>query len=56
MKSGALAAVRWLFSSCNTMPTALPNFSSFFMAIKEINDKTDGVADTLLPNTQLQFA
>jgi hypothetical protein len=33
MKSGALAAVRWLFSSCNTMPTALPNFSSLFMAI-----------------------
>ena len=30
-------------------------FSSFYMALKEINDKSDGVADHLLPNTQLLF-
>eukprot|EP00966_Prymnesium_polylepis_P336652 7391684-Prymnesium_polylepis.1 len=31
-------------------------FTSFYLALKEINDKTDGVADNLLPNTQLLFA
>eukprot|EP00966_Prymnesium_polylepis_P280195 6473822-Prymnesium_polylepis.1 len=31
-------------------------FTSFYLALKEINDKNDGVADDLLPNTQLLFA
>ena len=31
-------------------------FAAVYMAIKEINDKTDGIADDLLPNTQIKFA
>ena len=36
--------------------SGIDRFSAFKLAIDEINDKTDGVADTLLPNTQLRFA
>jgi hypothetical protein len=31
-------------------------FTSFYLALKEINDKNDGVADSLLPHTNLTFA
>ena len=31
-------------------------FSSFYLALKEINGKHDGIADDLLPNTNLTFA
>ena len=31
-------------------------FSSFYMAVSEINNKSDGVDDWLLPNTRLSFA
>ena len=31
-------------------------FSSFYLAIQEINNKSDGVADHLLPDTNLSFA
>ena len=30
-------------------------FASFLLALNEINNKTDGVADDLLPNTQLKY-
>ena len=30
--------------------------TAFVMAIREINNKTDGIVDDLLPNTTLQFA
>ncbi|KAL1503142.1 hypothetical protein AB1Y20_011204 [Prymnesium parvum] len=30
-------------------------FATFLLAIKEINNKTDGIADDLLPNTQIKF-
>ncbi|KAL1524858.1 hypothetical protein AB1Y20_019738 [Prymnesium parvum] len=36
--------------------SGIRRFASFYMAIKEINDKTDGVEDWLLPNTQLKYA
>ena len=36
--------------------SGIDRFSAFKLAIDEINDKTDGIADTLLPNTQLRFA
>ena len=36
--------------------SGIDRLSAFKLAIDEINDKTDGVADNLLPNTQLLFA
>lgn len=32
------------------------NLAAFLMAIREINNKTDGIADDLLPNTEIVFA
>ena len=39
-----------------TDDSGIKRFSSFYLALKEINNKTDGVWDDLLPNTTLQFA
>ena len=36
--------------------SGIKRFSSFYLAIKEINNKTDGVWDDLLPNTTLEYA
>ena len=36
--------------------SGIDRLSAFKLAVDEINDKTDGIADTLLPNTQLVFA
>ena len=36
--------------------SGIDRFSAFKLAIDEINNKTDGVADDLLPNTQLVYA
>jgi Receptor family ligand binding region len=32
------------------------NLAAFLMAVDHINDKTDGIADDILPNTQLKVA
>lgn len=34
----------------------MQTLASFLMAVREINDKTDGIADELLPYSQLVFA
>ena len=36
--------------------SGLRRFTSFYLALAELNNKTDGIADNLLPNTQLKFA
>ena len=36
--------------------SGIKRFSSFYLALKEINNKTDGVGDDLLPNTTLHYA
>ena len=36
--------------------SGIRRLSSFYMAINEINNKSDGVADKLLPHTELRFA
>ena len=47
-----------MFHSDSTSPDAfgIPCFAAFRLALREINNKTDGVADELLPDTRLEFA
>ena len=37
-------------------PFMIQHLAAFVMAVNEINDKSDGVADDLLPNTDIVFA
>eukprot|EP01036_Dinobryon_divergens_P050238 gene50238-67279_t len=41
------------FTTKHNNPIGLQYLASFLMAIREINDKNDGIADELLPNTPL---
>ena len=31
-------------------------FAAFLMALREVNNKTDGIMDSILPNTEVKFA
>lgn len=39
----------------NLDPVQVENLAAFLMAVKEINNKTDGIADDMLVNTQVKF-
>lgn len=52
----ALGGLFSLSSGGRPLPSGARNLMAFTMAIDEINDKTDGVADELLPRTTLQYA
>lgn len=36
-------------------PVQVENLAAFLMAIRELNNKTDGIADDILVNTQIKF-
>jgi ABC-type branched-subunit amino acid transport system substrate-binding protein len=53
LHNASVVAIGALFPS---NAAGMQRLFAFSMAIDEINDKTDGVADDLLPNTTLRFA
>eukprot|EP00966_Prymnesium_polylepis_P044191 1024304-Prymnesium_polylepis.1 len=57
VRLGALFSMfRTQAASYSIDSSGIRRFSSFVMALREINDKSDGIADELLPNTQLKFS
>ena len=52
---GLFPRFRTVASSYSHDSSGVRRYTAFVQAIREINDKSDGVADDLLPNTQLRF-
>jgi len=56
MRIGGLFPFYSTADASSSDAAGLARVASFLLAVGEINDKTDGAADDLLPNTQIEVA